>query len=65
MILKTIPLATYQAPHPRNPFIKERSDMACGSNFFMHLAARELMLETQDRHKSDAERYAEQWKVAA
>tara|TARA_R100001086_G_scaffold243404_1_gene172170 strand:+ start:716 stop:838 length:123 start_codon:yes stop_codon:yes gene_type:complete len=40
--------------------------MAAGSNFMNHLYARERLFETAARHEElEAERYAEQWVLAA
>lgn len=65
MNLPCIPLSNQPVEHPRNPFIKERSDMSCGNAFLHHIAHRALQVEVERAHKSESERYAEQWVLAA
>lgn len=63
--LTPIPLSNQPVQHPRNPFVKERSDMSCGNAFLHHIASKTLQTEVVQAHKSEAERYAEQWVLAA
>lgn len=66
MILPTIPLATLQAPHVRSAYTMTNSAMSASpKGLERHLFARERLFEIRDYHKSEAELYAEQWKLAA
>lgn len=66
MNLPTIPLATFQAPHERSAYVMHNSHMSASpKGLEHHLFQRERLFEIRDYHKSEAELYAEQWKVAA
>ena len=61
MILRPIPFATLPCPVRMT-----NSPMAASpKGLERHLFARERLFEIRDYHKSEAELYAEQWKVAA
>lgn len=66
MILPTIPLANYQAPHTSSAYVMSNSPMSTSpKGLERHLFQRERLIEIQDYHKSEAEAYAEQWRLAA
>lgn len=66
MILSTIPLASYQAPHTRSAYAMTNSSMSASpKGLERHLFQRERLFEVQEYRKSEAEEYAEQWQLAA
>lgn len=60
-----IPLSPIPMPKPSNGYTRVHPSGACDW-LTRHLFERETIQETQERHeRSEAEAYAEQWKVAA
>lgn len=67
MNLTPIPVRNYQASHPKSPFIRDRSWASNDPQLWLNQLRRTNTIAECEaiKRNTEAERYAEQWELAA